>query len=257
MEEEQQIQFKILELVDKVCRLENIKYYLAFGTLIGAIREKGFIKWDDDIDIWMLKDDYNRFSKCIGKYLDDKYFFQNIYTDKYYPLPSVSRICVNDTFKRDNSDVKFHQGIYFDIFELDPGSDKLNENIIAQKICRKIEYILGAKSGVLRNKKGSKIVLIKLLGSMLPRKLLLFLYMKIKDNLANKNGNSLICFASPYDYKKNVYSWSDFENSVELKFNGSGFYCPAGFDSLLKKIYGDYMTPQKTKPSYVVARMKD
>lgn len=259
MKEEQEIQLKILKMVDKVCRAEKIKYYLAFGSLIGAIRENGFIKWDDDIDIWMMKEDYDKFSKCIGNYLDKEYFFQDIYTDKYYPLPSVSRICLNNSTKwADNYDkVKFHKGIYFDIFILNQGSNIKEKNVKAQALCRKLEYLLWAKTGAIKFNIKLKNLLLLGCGRLIPRKLILNIYKKIKDDLAKDNGDYLICFASPYDYMKNIYKKKDFENIIELKFEDTLVCGPKGYDSLLKGIYGDYMTPLKTKPSYVVGKIKE
>ena len=67
LEELHQIETDILTAIDEICRKENIRYYLAGGTLLGAVRHKGFIPWDDDIDIAMPRDDYERFLKVMRK----------------------------------------------------------------------------------------------------------------------------------------------------------------------------------------------
>ena len=76
IEESKSIMIKILESIDKCCRENNIEYSLCWGTMIGAIRHHGFIPWDDDIDLTMSRDDYNRFLEV---YNDEKY---GVYTPK-------------------------------------------------------------------------------------------------------------------------------------------------------------------------------
>ena len=78
------VQIDMLVEFDRICYLHNIEYCLACGTLLGAIRHNGFIPWDDDIDIWMFRNDYERFCKICTKELNEQFFLQNQDTDPFY-----------------------------------------------------------------------------------------------------------------------------------------------------------------------------
>ena len=76
----------ILLDVDKVCAEHKIQYFLDGGTLIGAVRHKGFIPWDDDIDLSMPRDDYEKFLEIAPNELSDRYFVQAHQTDSEFPF---------------------------------------------------------------------------------------------------------------------------------------------------------------------------
>ena len=82
----QQIEFDILKELDNICKTNGIKYYLAYGTALGAVRHKGFIPWDDDIDVVMLRDDYDKFCKLAPEEIPDDLFFQTVYSNIEYPF---------------------------------------------------------------------------------------------------------------------------------------------------------------------------
>ena len=81
------IELEIMDYIDKICKKYDIKYYIFWGSLLGAIRHKGFIPWDDDIDIAMLPDDYKKFLEVMENEKSDKYYLQNIFNTKYYIFP--------------------------------------------------------------------------------------------------------------------------------------------------------------------------
>ena len=127
LREVQLIQLNMLLKVDEICRLNNIRYYLIGGSALGAVRHKGFIPWDDDVDIGMFRRDYDQFLDIADKFLDNKYFLQTNRTDPDYHGPYAKLRANNTTYIEKVSrslGAKIHQGIFIDIFPLDNVPDK-------------------------------------------------------------------------------------------------------------------------------------
>ncbi len=116
------IMLDILLDVDKVCRENDIKYMLACGTLLGAVRHGGFIPWDDDLDIYMPREDYDKFNKIAEKNLKSNLFLQNTTTDptfsQYFTKIRDNNHTIIERYEEDK-DIGFHQGIFIDIFPID------------------------------------------------------------------------------------------------------------------------------------------
>ena len=91
----QKCELEILKEFDRICKKNNLSYSLNSGTMLGAIRHKGFIPWDDDIDVMMPAKDYKKLCKIAPKQLDSKFFLQTSYTDNWYP--SIAKIRMNGT----------------------------------------------------------------------------------------------------------------------------------------------------------------
>ena len=125
LEELHQIELDMLKEIDRICRRENIQYYLAGGTLLGAVRHKGFIPWDDDIDIAMARDEYERFLKVMKKerhpYL--KIFAMEFDKEYQYTFAKVvdTRTRLIEEIGKDLPDM----GVFIDIFPIDGlGNDR-------------------------------------------------------------------------------------------------------------------------------------
>lgn len=125
----QNVLLRMLKDVDKICRKHNIPYFLNGGSALGAIRHKGFIPWDDDADIAMLKDDYLRFIEVLKKALPDEYVFQCFEVDKRYnPLIPEMKIRKKNTYIKEvntllENRIKECDGIFLDVFVYDYCSD--------------------------------------------------------------------------------------------------------------------------------------
>ena len=120
-----------LEVLDKfvsICEKNNIKYFLAYGTLLGAVRHKGFIPWDDDIDVYLKPEDYYKFKEVMKNNPEDGYFYQSLETEKYYSM-TFSKLRMDNTcvIEKKLKREKIHNGIYIDIFPLLPYPDDKNE----------------------------------------------------------------------------------------------------------------------------------
>ncbi len=114
---------KLLEILiefDRICRLHQIKYSLEGGTLLGAIKYKGFVPWDDDIDVIMERKEYERFLSICKTELNKKFFLQNNRNVRHFPL-NYSKIHMNGTLyvQESTSYIKMHQGLFIDVFPVD------------------------------------------------------------------------------------------------------------------------------------------
>lgn len=126
---------------DRFCREHNLRYNLSFGTLLGAVRHKGFIPWDDDVDVDMPLEDYLRFTKLWLKYGDkEKYFFQSKQTDPKVPV-LFNRLRLNGTTWSDPEHESFpiHWGIPIDIFPI----YHCPKNALMKKVLQKLIGLSG------------------------------------------------------------------------------------------------------------------
>ena len=120
VKEQQEIELDILKYLDKVLTDNQIRYFAAYGTLLGAVREKGFIPWDDDVDLWVFRKDIPKIIQVIKNSPHEGFFLQTFQSDPETIVPEMIRICVDNTYKWPEKceNEKFHTGIFLDIFPL-------------------------------------------------------------------------------------------------------------------------------------------
>ena len=115
---------------DRVCKKHNLTYYIAYGSLLGAVRHGGFIPWDDDLDVLMMREDYDALCKIAPEEFKEPFFFQNEHTDKGCRLAFTklrnSNTCGMTPFEKLH-DFRYNQGMFFDIFPLDNVSNDPEE----------------------------------------------------------------------------------------------------------------------------------
>ena len=115
------LQLRILKnllAIDKVCKEHNLRYYIMAGTMLGAVRHKGFIPWDDDLDIGMPRADYDLLMTNAKEWLPEPYEAVCAENDKEYPLP-FAKIQDADTTLIERMHLKYLGGVYIDVFPLD------------------------------------------------------------------------------------------------------------------------------------------
>jgi len=230
------------EILDKVFRENNINYWIDGGTLIGALRHKGFIPWDDDLDISMTRADFNKFQKIANEILPGNLFLQTCHNSPGVNFgKDMAKIRLDDSvcvFKHENLDMPYHQGIFIDVFIY----NTFDERIVKYKELEKYyNYI---------TPKGIRGVFKRLYKSAMKRTG----YIKsVKDlfhsceNLAN------------YSYINHLNTPNLQDKSVyfplkKVKFEHITTFMPNKYETHLVELFDDYMTPPAEKyrvPSHI------
>lgn len=240
-EQLKKLQHELLDLLielDRICKKHNIPYFLYAGTLLGAVRHKGFIPWDDDIDVAMLRKDYERFKKLVNEELDkEKYFFQSQETDLHYNWVFARLRKNNTVYNRAGQEhLNYHKGLFIDIFPL----DNLSENKIKQKLtvymCVVCKKALWAPVGVIYGKNTLHRAVFKFL-NFFPRKMFISIYEFFAIKF-NKKETSIII---SHNVHGTIYEKDWYKNIVELEFEGYRFKAPENYHQILEASYGDYM----------------
>lgn len=232
----------LLVYIDNICKKNNINYSLIGGSLIGSIRHKGIIPWDDDIDIILLDDEYEKLINILkqenGRYklLDHRYN-----SSYYYPFAKI--IDTKTTIKEDGYKEIEEYGVYLDIFKYFKVSNS--------KVLRKIQYkLLMFQKNVLRfyycNKHNNKNAFIKNLAVKILNKIghkpILFIYNKICDIHKNDKKSKYISPNWPtFGEEKSVQKLSDFQKFINTDFEGHKIMITKNYDRILKTTFGNYM----------------
>ncbi|MBE6843399.1 MAG: LicD family protein [Ruminococcus sp.] len=237
LSKQQAVLIELLHEFDRVCRKHNIPYMVFCGSALGAVRHNGIIPWDDDLDVTMLRKDYECFLKVAPNDLKEQYFLQSEGSEHW--TMNFSKLRKNNTTyleKFHPKDAKMHQGIYIDIFPCDNASDT--------KWIRKLQFyasrIALAKSlwkrGYETESKRKKIFMR--LCCLLPAKPFLKFSMMKKEKNSRYVQTFLACTSR---YKKGIYKRSWFTETIEMDFEDMKVPVSSHYDELLTTMYGDYM----------------
>lgn len=235
-------ELELMDEIHRICNKYNINYSLFYGTLLGAIRHKGFIPWDDDIDIAMSETDYMIFKKaCEIELNKDLYFLQDKKTDPEFGNPFYAKLRKNNTalVEFPNKDKIMHHGVWVDIFILkrfDGDLNKLRKKVKQAKIWRsKKSDFYSYKS---KNFKGKIKCAMNFLRHPYTiqkscKRLVKYvnkITLESGEYLFDPNSDDLVCF-----------SLSDYNNTNMVPFEKHNYKCIKSFDQYLTKTYGNYM----------------
>lgn len=249
------VELDLLAELDRVCRKHGITYWALGGTLLGAIRHQGFIPWDDDIDVMMLREDYDRLCE-VGDEFCSPYFFQTAYTDEG---------CLRGHAQLRNSNTTavlkwelpymrpFNQGVFIDIFPFDAAPDSQAELMVQAERVERLKqwsyrlccHSLGyrAESHNLKGRIAHPLMLAanKFKGYM-------DVYREMERECARHNGEethdvSQLCMPSIGYWRRVDRSW--LEDTEFRDFEFMSIPVPAKFHEMLTSAYGDYMKPVK------------
>ena len=244
----------ILKSFKNLCEENNLNYYLAYGTLLGAVRHSGFIPWDDDIDIMMPRHDYENLKLLLTKSSSfESLRWHDIETHTEYPY-LIARI--------DNGKTRIHRadermneiGIFIDVYPLDYLSDNYAD------ACRQVS-ILGLLSSLYFASTRTKFE------PYCQKRIIKYFYVIVARTITTVAVRSILWFLLrhwTYDYvtkyigpatwmtlkaKRNIFESQWFQYGTSLEFEGEDFSVPCDYDSILKTYYGEYMTlpPQRLR----------
>ena len=250
LQELKEIEFEILKMFDAFCKENNIKYYLSHGTLLGAIRYKKFIPWDDDVDLLIPREDYNRMLSLFKD--SDRYRLFAFEKNPEYRYP-IAKLCDMTTRKDEsgyNNGVEL--GVDIDLFPLDAWDDDLEKAKKEVKYIQKNMFYLGLSklnepdsiNPFKRFLKGIMMTFCKMFGSKHFIKKILK-----KSYKEDQQGNKYLgCKAWCVYGERGIIPAEVFTETIDIEFEGEKFPAPKDYDTYLTYLYGDYLPePPKEK----------
>lgn len=249
----QMAQLKIAKEIKRICDKNGIEYFLDSGTLLGAVRHKGFIPWDDDMDIGMTRANYERFIEAAKTDLEEEFFLQTWDTDKNYPMP-FAKIRLNGTKYIETvfEKAEMHQGIYVDVFPYDgwPSKKSQQKKLWRKRLFIQSQIMMKCHYMKFKSDKAWKYFLktimftfIKFLSLFRSKHALIKKYCKTTKKFNGLAGNDIYEQTVNFKFGYWVIPSACLGKSVELPFENETFKCPENYNEYLSKVYGDYMTP--------------
>lgn len=230
----------------------NLKWYVAGGTMIGTMRHKGLIPWDDDIDISMPRNDFERLLKLRKELLPTNYEIHYLDEDKDYYMP-FAKLCHKNSSLWEFEYYPCIFGVYVDIFPMDlvrGGRDEIKKTMPAyqQQLNRLRRSLVVYKNDAILSML-KKCELRKVLGILRDKYFHpldpckeITNFREYETRLSQPGGDYYVCFGGAYGYKE-IYDKQWFDASIQKPFEDLMVNVPNGYDAILTQNYGDYMTP--------------
>ena len=253
------IQLEILDFTAKFCDEHGINYWLDGGTLIGAVRHKGYIPWDDDIDIGMMRQDYEKFTELFtgqGRFK----FIRPEKNSEYYA--AHGKVLDTDTILYEPDEKGNKLAVYIDIFVYDNAPDdaritkkmfRLRSICYVCNVARQARIFQPPKGGIMRR---LCVYALRLAVRIFPRG---FFVRKILENAKRYSDSDTKKIGNFLGVAKMTCNKSALSEFIESEFEGRKYKIPAGYDEYLREFYGDYMQlppPEKRVSTHVFKAYK-
>lgn len=252
------IELDLMDQLIKICNKYDIKIFVFAGTLLGAIRHKGFIPWDDDFDVIMTRKDFAKLQEVAPKEFKYPYFLQTNSSDKQYFIGyGRFRNSLTTAHILDYKSENYNEGIYIDVYVADGYVD--DDNLLNKQI-KKLRCFQIIEN-LYRNNSDSKNKAKRLIKSVLiffcSHTLFRFVRMETVDNWYEKEitkytdvSDMMSTITHPINIiKRAAFSKKEFDKIIYMPFENIMVPVPAGYDEMLKRMYGNYMEfpPEKDR----------
>lgn len=242
IEEIRQCQIEMMDIVDEICREERIEYTLAYGTLIGAVRHGGYIPWDDDLDIALLRSDYNRLINALKIKKSDRFY---VVDNSFF---SYTKLCDKRTIIIEKRKFNIpNYGVWIDIFPYDelPAVGTQESRDIRKKLQRNLNLTTyrGLAYTSLPNQNAFTLIrggIIKTILGILPVNFFSHRWDTFVQKY-NGEGTGFVGFPVPYDPACYTNKASEFDSYIDIPFENRLYRAIADWDTYLTECYGNYM----------------
>ena len=252
-------ELKILKAVLKIIEQHNLRYYMLGGTFLGAVRHKGFIPWDDDIDIGLPREDYEKFIAYASNDIEEPLQLKTFFIDDNYKEYITRIINKNILFNRNDALQTKNTNLWIDIFPL----DGMPENAFVRKFHqlrllyrRLMLQYSNFKTGINIKKKRNFLELLLIKFGFFFTK---FINLNTKTQLKKLDGvlkkypyetsTYIVNFMGAYKFKE-MFPRTLYEDSCEYQFEDLMLCAPKNYDAILRQMYGDYMTPPNVEQRF-------
>lgn len=260
-----QVQLEVMDYFHNWCEQHDISYFITAGTLIGALRHKGFIPWDDDIDVVMLRTDYDRLMHIFPKSETCPYQLHSIETDPSC-IYTYAKLCDTRTVFIDGDEHNnVRIGVNIDIFPLENATDCFDDAVKLKESIKLYDSILTIKQMGRKDRgfwKNTAVALLKSISCLIPFNWLIHKVIEkatiYRTNVQSKYVVNAVIYAKG---EKEILEREWFNSTIYLEFEGRLYRAPVGADQYLKRLFGDYMElpPEEKRVShhYFKAFFKD
>ena len=238
----QLIQLELLVEVDRICKKSGIRYNIIAGTLLGAVRHGGYIPWDDDADVALLRPEYEKFRTACETELDQtKFVFQDHRNTPGYRWGYGKLRRKGTVFLREHQEhMPYMQGVFIDIFPLDNVPDNYLLRSVHNFQCFCIRKVLWSEVGKIAHKNPAMRKWYGLL-SKVPLKTVFDVYRRLMEKGNRKETQMVRILTFPTPNRAWGYYRRWYEESAEIRFEGTVFQGIRNWDEYLSFKFGDYM----------------
>jgi len=239
LHELQRVELTLLREFIRVCNAHGLRYYVAYGTLLGAVRHFGFIPWDDDIDVTMPRDDYNRFAEICAFDLPLGFKWQSYATEEHYPHWFGKLIKTDTVFRHALTErLSYQQSVYVDVFPLDGIPNRRWEALLQRVLFR----ICRLRIGVDVKRTPAKRLLVQA-ARILPRRRAISLIEAMGRRFPIGKSRRWVCVGGPYSHRQQSFPSRWFDAGAAQRFQDLTVVGPVAWHEYLTQLYSDYMTP--------------